>query len=159
MYNAPATLRAALMTRRARKALWEEPCLAARIRRVHRIVSRTYDAALKDHGLTAAQLDVLMTLLTAARSVRRIELARALEMERSTVTRNLDRLVDRGLVTAVDGDTPGEARVEVTTAGRQAAEEAADAWFSAQRAIRQQLGEDGVAALELITGRLAGTTH
>jgi DNA-binding MarR family transcriptional regulator len=147
------------MTRQARRALWEEPCLAARVRRVHRIVSRSYDAALKDQGLTAAQLDVLMTLLTAERSVRRVELARALEMERSTVTRNLDRLVNRGLVTAVDGDTPGEARVEVTTAGRQAAEDAADAWFSAQRAIRQQLGEDGVDAVELIAGRLAGTTN
>lgn len=138
----------------ARRALWEDPCLAARIRRVHRVVTRTYDDALRGCGLTAAQLDVLMTLLTADRGMRRIDLARALEMERSTVTRNLDRLASRGLVAS----TPAadEVRVVVTPAGRAAAERAAGAWFEAQKATRTRLGEEGVAALELLTDRLTG---
>jgi DNA-binding MarR family transcriptional regulator len=144
----------------AQRALWEEPCLAARIRRVHRVVGRVYDAALRDEDLTAAQLDVLMTLLASEEGMRRIDLARALEAERSTVTRNLDRMEARGLVTAVPGATRHEALVEVTPAGRRAAEAAADAWYAAQRTIRDRLGADGVAALELVSGRLtdAGET-
>ena len=138
-----------------RRALWEDPCLAARIRRVHRVVTRTYDDALRGCGLTAAQLDVLMTLLTAGRGMRRIDLARALEMERSTVTRNLDRLAARGLVASTPA--AGELRVVVTPTGRAAAERAAGAWFEAQQATRTTLGEEGVAALQLLTDRL--TAH
>jgi DNA-binding MarR family transcriptional regulator len=138
------------------KRLWEEPCLAARVRRVHRVVARLYDEALRGHRLTAAQLDVLMTLLTAQQPMRRIDLARALATERSTVTRNLDRLQARGLVSSVETGPVGEVHVEVTEAGRHAAESAAEAWSAAQRAAHDRLGDDGVAALELVAQRLTG---
>lgn len=141
----------------AQQRLWDEPCLAARVRRVHRVVARRYDAALQAHGLTAAQLDVLMTLLTAKHPMRRIDLARALETERSTVTRNLERLQARGLVASADTGPVGEVDVKVTAAGRRATEGAAEAWLAAQRATRDLLGDDGVAALELVARRLTGS--
>lgn len=149
MYNNPE----------AREALWHEACLAARIRHAHRVVTRAYDDALRAHELTTAQLDLLMTLLTSASGMRRIDLARAMEMERSTVTRTVERLAARGLVRSIHDDSAGGLYLEVTPAGRQAVDVAADAWFEAQRATRDRLGEQGVAALELITQRLSGDDH
>jgi DNA-binding MarR family transcriptional regulator len=146
MYSKPAGA--------ARQALWGEPCLAARVRRVHRVVTRRYDHALARHDLTAAQLDLLMTLLTTEDAVRCIDLARALQMERSTVTRNVQRLRVRGLVASDPGPSGREAQVRVTAAGRAAAEHAAEAWFGVQQEIRARLGDEGVAALELLAHRL-----
>lgn len=137
------------------QALWEEPCLAARVRRIHRIVVRAYDDALRHRDLTGAQLDVLMTLLRAESPVRRIDLARALHMERSTVTRNLDRLIGRGLVSETVDPNSGETHVAVMPGGREAAEAAADDWYAVQRSTARRLGEDGVAALALVMHRLA----
>jgi len=132
-------------------ALWSEPCLAAMVRRLHRVVVGRYDEALRRHGLTVAQLDLLMTLLTADRALRSVELAGALQMDRSTLSRNLARLRRRGLVTG--GDRPGAAAA-VTPAGRQMAEDAAEAWLRAQRATAEMLGADGVAALDLLARRV-----
>ncbi len=136
---------------KAEEALWNEPCLAAKVRRLHRVVVGAYDKALRSHRLTVAQLDLLMTLLTADRGLRPAELARALQMDGSTLSRNLARLRRRGLVTG--GEGPGS-RPAVTPAGRRAAEDAAEAWLGAQRATAALLGPDGVAALDLLIRRL-----
>jgi DNA-binding MarR family transcriptional regulator len=136
------------------KALWREPCLAAKVRRLHRAVVGAYDEALRPHGLTVAQLDLLMTVLAAGPRVRPVDLARDLQMDRSTLSRNLDRLEDRGLVARTSGSNARESRVAVTRAGRQAAENAAAAWFATQQATRARLGPAGLKALDLLTRRL-----
>lgn len=136
----------------AAETLWSEPCLAAKVRRVHRVVTGGYDRALRRAGLTVAQLDLLMTLLHAEDSGRRpIDLARDLQMDRSTVSRNLERLSSRSLVAITDGETRRESKVHITSAGRRAAEAAAVAWHQAQQATRSRLGKDGLAALDLLT--------
>ena len=135
-------------------ALWDEPCLAAKVRRIHRVVVGGYDEALRPHGLTVAQLDMLMTLLDAAPNIRPVDLSRLLQMDRSTVSRNLDRLESRGLVVRTPGGSGREAHVAVTGVGRQAAERAAEAWFAMQQSTRARLGEGGVAALDLLIQQL-----
>ncbi len=135
-------------------ALWTEPCLAAKVRRLHRVVVGAYDEALRPRGLTVAQLDLLMTLLTADRDLRPADLARALQMDRSTLSRNLARLRRRGLVAG--GDRPGS-HLTVTAEGRRLAEDAADAWLATQRATAEMLGADGLAALDLLIRRV--TAH
>lgn len=124
-------------------AIWTERCLASKVRRVHRVVVGRYDEALRPLGLTVSQLDMLMTLLGAGPDVRPIDLSRLLLMDRSTVSRNLDRLETRGLVVRTPGDSARESHVTVTPAGRRAAEGAAEAWFAAQEGTRARLGEEG----------------
>lgn len=137
------------------EALWRGPCLAAQALRLHRVIVRSYDDALRPHGLTAAQLAILMTLLTAGQDLRSVDLARRLRMGRSTVSRNLGRLDARGLATTTPGPTAREAYVAVTPAGRQAVEAAAPAWLAAQQAMRDRLGDDGIAALNTLAGLFA----
>lgn len=136
------------------EALWSQSCIAAQVRKVNRVVVGVYDEALRCRGLTVAQLDLLMSLLTTAADVRPVDLARDLNMDRSTLSRNLKRLEVRGLVELVSGRNGRESQVRVTDAGREAAEQAAEAWFEAQQSIRRRLGDQGEAALGLLTGIL-----
>lgn len=144
MYNSPPTSAAV-------ETLWSEPCLAAKVRRVHRVVTGSYDRALRPQGLTVAQVDLLMTLLRAEGGRRPIDLARDLQMDRSTLSRNLERLSSRSLVAMADGETRRESKVNVTAAGRQAVDAAAEAWQESQKATRSRLGDEGVDALDLLT--------
>lgn len=133
----------------AKRALWNDPCLAAQIRRIHRSALSVYDEALRPHGLTVAQLDLLMTIRMANGGIRAVQLARDLEMDKSTLSRNLERLRDRDLVATKVTET-GEARIVATRAGSDITEAAAEAWHTAQQATRARIGLDGVAAIELL---------
>lgn len=128
----------------------EEPCLAARIRYIHRVITRRYDEALRDSGLTVAQLDLLMTIAQAGDVVDQVKLGRWLAMDRSTVTRSVQRLERAGLVTTSPGATGRERRVGLTDAGAAATQTALPGWRRAQSAVRTLLGDSGVAALELL---------
>ena len=131
-----------------------EECLAAKVRRVHRVVVRTYDDALRPEGLTVAQLDLLATLLDHGGVARPTDLGRWLLMDRSTVTRNVERLARLGLVESRPGQTGREIEVTVTATGRRAAGRSLRAWKRAQTEVAHRLGPDGVAALELLVDRM-----
>ncbi len=142
------------INRSAVDALWSEPCLAARVRRIHRLIVGVYDDALRAAGLTVAQLDLLTTLMTSPRRTRAVDLAGELRLERSSLARNLARLRQRGYIATAPGGNGRELRLEVTASGRAAVEQAAEAWYAAQRHTAERLGDDGVAALDLLLDRL-----
>jgi DNA-binding transcriptional ArsR family regulator len=74
-------------------------CLAIRTRRLHRSVSRVYDAALRPHGLTAPQL-ALLVAIALTRGVQPKILSPILDLEKSTLSRNLALLVKHGWIQA-----------------------------------------------------------
>jgi DNA-binding MarR family transcriptional regulator len=142
MYNAlPSTMAA-------------EPCLAATTRRVHRAICGIYHDKLKELGISIGQLDMLVTLLYAGAPVRPIDLAREMLMERSTVSRNLKRLEDLGLLKVLAGSTRREQLVSVTRKGRTLVFRAEARWAEAQRITQSRLGREGVRALELLSERI-----
>ncbi|MDQ4069162.1 MAG: MarR family winged helix-turn-helix transcriptional regulator [Actinomycetota bacterium] len=132
-----------------------QECLAAKVRRVHRVVVRIYDDALRSHGLTVAQLDLIATLLDHGGAARPSDLGRWLLMDRSTVTRNVERLRRLGLVECGPGANGREVEVRVTGEGRQLADRSLAAWEQAQGEVARLLGPDGVAALDLLTQRVS----
>jgi DNA-binding MarR family transcriptional regulator len=123
-----------------------EECIALRVRRLGRTVTRIYDDALRPHGLRTAQLNMLVAI-AAAGPLRPFELSRALDLEKSTVTRNLERMLSRGWI----GQTPEPAgaayRVELRPAGDALLTRALPAWEAAQRRARRQVGEALAAAV------------
>ncbi len=133
-----------------------QECLAAKVRRVHRVLVRIYDDALRPHGLTVAQLDLLATLLDHQGAARPSDLGRWLLMDRSTVTRNVERLSALGLVESGPGRTGREVELSVTAAGRRLARRSLEAWERAQGETSRLLGPDGVAALALLAERVNG---
>jgi DNA-binding MarR family transcriptional regulator len=118
-------------------------CLALQARRLERTLTRIYDHALADVGVTGSQLSLLVALAllgetTAAR------LGAELDLEKSTVSRNVARLAEAGLVDAHDGLRLTPRANDVIRAGHKA-------WRSAQRRARAELGETSLRLLESLS--------
>lgn len=111
------------------------------LRRVARQMSKRYDDALRPLGLKAGQFTILASLLRD-RPVPLTGLARGLGMDRTTLTKDLQPLVQRGLVQSF---TPREdARVRalaLTDAGRALLSQAVPLWSDAQRVTEHKLGD------------------
>ena len=82
-------------------------CASSNLRRVARAVGRHYDRDLRTAGVTSTQLPVLAAI-NAGFNGSISALAASLDLERSTVSRELAILVRRGLVTM---ETAGDKRV------------------------------------------------
>ena len=74
-------------------------CMLSNSRMAARAITRRYDAYLRPHGMTATQLSLLGSIRTLPGSTVS-QLAEARGFERTTLTRNLDRLEQMGLVTS-----------------------------------------------------------
>jgi DNA-binding MarR family transcriptional regulator len=106
-------------------------CMASRVRRLERQLTRIYDAALRGHGLTGSQLGMLVAVQLSGKTTAAV-VGRILELEKSTVSRNLARLAAAGLVDASDG-------LRITARGSAAIAACHPAWRQAQRKARQAL--------------------
>jgi DNA-binding MarR family transcriptional regulator len=121
-------------------------CLSVRVRRLGRVITRIYDAALAPHGISAAQLNLLCAI-AASGGARAVDLARVLEAEKSTLSRDLKRMRHIGWVRA--GRAAGDAGrlVTLTPAGSRLLVEVREAWEKAQAAAEEELGKTTFAQL------------
>jgi DNA-binding MarR family transcriptional regulator len=106
-------------------------CACRRLRGAARAVTRLYDDALRPTGLRTTQF----TLLVAAelRGGPLIsELADRLALERTSLTRELKLLEERGLVSITPGEDRRARVVEVTAEGKRALAAAYPRWREAQ---------------------------
>jgi DNA-binding MarR family transcriptional regulator len=113
-------------------------CLASRARRLDRQLSRIYDGALRDEGVTGAQLGMLVAIQLGGPTTA-AWVGRRLELEKSTVSRNLARLEAAGLVESTDG-------LRVTARGAATIRACHPLWRRAQK--------QAVAALDAASARL-----
>jgi len=113
-------------------------CLAGRVRVLSRVVTGIYDDALRPHKVRVSQMNILVAV-AAMGPVRASDVCRQLRLDKSTLSRDLDRLLDRGWVRA----TPGAGRsqdLEATPAGRAMIRKVLPAWEEAQARVRGVLG-------------------
>jgi len=104
-----------------------------------RVVTRAYDDALRAMGLRATQISVLAAV--GARGALSIKsLADTLQMERTTLTRNLRPLEECGYVFLAPERRYRSRVLTLTPLGRAALLEALPLWEDAQRALKQRLG-------------------
>jgi DNA-binding MarR family transcriptional regulator len=109
-------------------------------------MSAIYDQAVARHGVTIAQVNLLTTLGEVGPCAPR-KLGEVLQLERSTVSRNLDLLMEKGLVEAVSSDAKGIREVILTASGHRKIEDVLPDWRAAQKQASQLLGSDGVRAV------------
>jgi len=122
------------------------PCTCAMLRRTARRVTRIYDQALRPAGLRLTQFAVLANIVRDG-GLSITELAARLEMERTTLTRNLRPLVRAGWVLVATGSDRRQRSVGLTQTGRKVYEQAFPLWQQAERRLRREIGRDDVQAL------------
>ncbi|XUL93938.1 MarR family winged helix-turn-helix transcriptional regulator [Streptomyces galilaeus] len=126
-----------------------ELCPGRRIARLHRLVGRCFDTELRKSGLTLPQLEALSEMAIFGAPARPAEIANWLGVERSTISRNLDVLTQRGYVEVSETSSKGRtARVTVTDAGYQALADAEPAWHRAQAWVSAAIDPDAVEVLD-----------
>lgn len=121
-------------------------CTSFKLRQLTRCVASRYDAELAAAGLKTTQYS-LLSHVQALGPVAPGELARAMTMDASTLTRNLKPLLAAGWVTLQPGPDGRSRRVELTAAGRVKRAEAQRRWRAAQEGLQAALGLARTAAL------------
>lgn len=125
-------------------------CTNLKLRQLSRLVARHYEAHVAPTGLKNTQYSLLSYVVKLG-PIRAGDLAAALRLEPSTLSRNLQPLVDKGLI-AIEAD-PADARSRIavpTAAGRALRAEAQRAWKRAQLALNERLGAERVTALHAL---------
>lgn len=117
-------------------------CTGASLRRTMRRLSQVYDDALKPFGIKLTQYSVLNGL-TQAEGPSITDLAEALMMDRTTLTRNLQPLQKAGWVAFGRSGDARSRRLVLTPEGRKVLEAARPVWRETELAIRRRLGGDG----------------
>ncbi|MGP1680187.1 MAG: MarR family winged helix-turn-helix transcriptional regulator [Burkholderiales bacterium] len=120
-------------------------CTCARLRKLTRRLTRIYDAHLAAQAIKVTQYSLLAN---AARGERTLsEFAVELEMDRSTLSRNLEPLAAQGWVEISVGADTRSRRISVTAAGRRKLKAALPLWRKAQCEIESLLGAASVGEL------------
>lgn len=121
-------------------------CTNLKLRQASRLVARHYEAHLASAGLKATQYSLLAHVV-ALGPLRAGELAAAMRLDASTLSRNLQPLIDKAWVRVHPGADARSRIVEASEAGRALRTQAQKAWKRAQLALNDKLGAARVAAL------------
>ena len=109
-----------------------EDCHCLALRRAARRISDMYDEALAPTGLRATQFSIL-AVLSAMDGLSVKELAEKLDLDRTTMGKNLRPLERDGLVAVRASDSDGRSRaIALTNAGRKKLGAALPLWTEAQ---------------------------
>jgi DNA-binding MarR family transcriptional regulator len=123
-----------------------QACVCFAVRRAARAITQHYDRELRQAGLRVTQFSMLAVLSHGEpRPVNRV--AARLGMDRTTLTRNLRPLVDRGFVTIAGGADARVRLVKITPAGSAALAAALPHWRRAQRSMERHVTPAALKAL------------
>ena len=124
-------------------------CMAVRIRFMSRVVTSLYDQAQRKLDITINQANILVFLVRhpgASPSV----IGRALEMEKSTVSRSLERMRKKEWIEIAPGNARGVRGVKVTAGGNQLLAALWSEWQKTQEEMLELLGDEGTTAVYTI---------
>ncbi len=117
-----------------------------RSRRLNRVISKIYEDALRDLSLSSAQFNQLVAISVGQPlGMRAKDLGRALDIEKSTLSRNLARMQDAGWIRQIPHGK--HILLELTHAGEALLKNAYPRWEAAQAAAEAALGAELTAAL------------
>jgi DNA-binding MarR family transcriptional regulator len=122
-------------------------CVATRVRQLSRIVTRVYDDAMRPLGITASQY-TLLAQLAARDAITAVEIGHELDIEKSTLSRNLKRLLALG---HINMDPPAGRRgrgLHLTGKGQAVLKDAFPIWQDAQKRTVGVIGVESRSTLD-----------
>lgn len=123
-------------------------CISGNMMKSNRIIANVFRKHLKPFGITDSQLSMLF-FITKAKNVSQKQIAERLFLEKSTVNRNITRLMDQQYLS-----TDSNKIINTTEKGKQLLEKVIPRWNIAMKEIQSILGKEGVQAVNLILGKL-----
>ncbi|WP_123296341.1 MarR family winged helix-turn-helix transcriptional regulator [Comamonas sp. BIGb0124] len=129
-----------------RTVIKPQGCTNLKLRQLTRMVTRHYDHHVASTGLKNTQYALLSHVVRLG-PIQPSDLARRMQMDASTLTRNLQPLAAQGLLEVGAGKDARSRLVEATEAGRTKRAEGQRAWKAAQTSLNERLGVERVVAL------------
>ena len=121
-------------------------CICNNLRGAARLVTNYYDKLLEPAGLRVSQATVLVVLyLSGVLTIN--EMAEKLELDRTTLTRNLKPLAQQGLLTISPGSDQRTRVVELTPKGEAALLKVLPLWEQTQSYMVEGIGEANASLL------------
>jgi len=114
------------------------PCACATARRAARLITQLYGEHLHGFGLEAAQLSLLSALGSQPGTSQK-QLALALGLDKTTLSRNLKLLYENGWVRAEPAEDHREARLSLTAEGRTVVHRATPQRLRAQNQLQSAM--------------------
>ena len=121
-------------------------CIAMRVRRLNRVVTKIYDDSLRPLGLRTAQQTILVAI-SLMKTPTPTDIERRLSLDKSTVSRNVERMQRRGWVAFVPGEDGRSHSLKLTAKGTKLLRESTVLWHVAQKRAASLLGKERVTAL------------
>ena len=121
-------------------------CTNLKLRQLGRMVTRHYDHYMSEVGLKNTQYALLSHVVKLG-PIRPGDLAKRMQMDASTLTRNLQPMAAQGWLRVGAGENARSRLVEATAAGHAIRAEGPRAWKAAQLALNERLGMECVLAL------------
>jgi DNA-binding MarR family transcriptional regulator len=128
-------------------------CIAGRLRLLNRVVTKLYDDALRPFGVKLSQGSVL-AVADKIGVARPAQVCEILEMDTSTLSRTVERMVANGWLEIVPEEDARSQPFRLTAEGRRLMERALPAWEQAQAEAKKLLGDDGLRLLDATIGRV-----
>ncbi len=130
-------------------------CTNLKLRQLMRRVAQHYDAEVGKAGLKGTQYS-LLSYVARLGPIRPVDLATAMSVDASTLSRNLKPLVAAGWIAVSPGEDARSRLVAATDAGRAKRAEAQRRWRVAQESVNAALGPQRVIALHALIDEAMG---
>jgi DNA-binding MarR family transcriptional regulator len=132
----------------------EGVCVGGCVRKLNRMVTAIYDGALAGAGLKTSQFSVLIAVANRGQA-RPAELTELLQMDESTLSRNVERMCARGWLRLERNEDRRSHQIEVTDKGQALIRKCLPAWRQAQEEVSKRLGTGTVAELRSALRKLS----
>ena len=121
-------------------------CIVTRLRMASRVITKVYDDALRPLGLKVTQLSMLVVAEDRG-LIRQSEVGAELQLDDSTLSRNLELMRTKGWLEKVSADDARVHSYRLTEEGKTLLDKAIPVWRRAQGEAKRLLGDAGVRAL------------
>ena len=124
-------------------------CISGNMMKCKRIIANIFRKHLRPFGITDSQLSILF-VITKGSAVNQKRISEKLHMEKSTVNRNLNRLIHNDYIS-----TDEDSFLFTTEKGKEFLDGIIPHWHNAMAEVREILEQDGENAINLILGKLS----
>lgn len=123
-------------------------CIVSKTMKINRLMNSLFRKHLSDIDITLSQLSI-MFLVSKKETISQNTLGEILYLEKSTVTRNLKRLILSGYLKKKEGNV-----IAVTVKGKRLVERTIPNWENAMNEAKLKIKNEGEQALHLVLHRL-----
>ena len=127
-------------------------CLSGQISRIHRLTANIFRKYIAPFNVTNSQLTLLF-ILSKHTTLTQKQLATIAKLEKSSLNRNIKRLIDNNYVSKTAFPL-----LQITDVGKKMVHTIIPEWEKAMSEIREVIGEDGESSIHKIHQNLTSKT-